>query len=114
MDRNRLALQLLKRHLAAIALGEITETGKLVALLAGCWHQFAGTHAQGMNTGKLTRMEAPHWEPPILSFAIERHGAIGLVRPAPNFSIGAWILAASRAAASRIVAIASCSHAPSG
>jgi hypothetical protein len=31
-----------------------------------------------MNAGKLARMEAVRWEPPILSFTIERHGAMAL------------------------------------
>ncbi len=31
-----------------------------------------------MNAGKLARMEAVRWEPPLLSFMIERHGAVAL------------------------------------
>jgi hypothetical protein len=31
-----------------------------------------------MHAGKLARMEAVRWEPPILSFTIERHGAMAL------------------------------------
>jgi len=78
VDGENLAMQLLQRHLAALAPGAIADIGKLVALLAGCWHQFKGTHAQGMHAGKLARMEAAHWEPPLLSFTIERHGAMAL------------------------------------
>jgi hypothetical protein len=78
VDGDSPALKLLKRHLVALAPGEIADIGKLAALLAGCWHQFEGARAQGMNASKLARMEAVRWEPPILSFTIERHGATAL------------------------------------
>jgi hypothetical protein len=68
-DGENLAMQLLQRHLAALDPGAIADIGKLAALLGGCWRQFEGTHAQGMSAGKLTHMEALHWEPPLLSFA---------------------------------------------
>jgi hypothetical protein len=32
------AFALLKKHLFALAPGEIAETGRVTALLAGCWH----------------------------------------------------------------------------
>jgi hypothetical protein len=53
VDGENLAMQLLQRHLAALDSGAIADIGKLAALLAGCWHQFEGTHAQGMHAGKL-------------------------------------------------------------
>ncbi len=31
-----------------------------------------------MHAGKLGRMEDVRWEPPVLSFRIERHGAMGV------------------------------------
>jgi len=77
VDGENLAM-LLQGHLAALAPGAIADIGKLAALLAGCLHQFAGMHAQGMHAGRLARMEAVHWEPPLLSFTIERHGAMAL------------------------------------
>jgi hypothetical protein len=40
-------MQLLQKHLAALDPGAIADIGKLAALLAGCSHQFEGTHAQG-------------------------------------------------------------------
>jgi hypothetical protein len=45
--------------MAELAPGGIAD-GKLAALLAVCWQQFAGTQAQGMHAGKLARMEAAH------------------------------------------------------
>ena len=113
MDGENPALQLLQRHLAALAPGAIADIGKLAALLAGCLHQVEGTHAQGMHAGKLARMEAVRWEPPLLSFIIERHGAMALGSTrAPSFSAGAWISGAVRRAASKIADTASCSRAP--
>jgi hypothetical protein len=47
-------------------------------LLAGCWHEFVGAESQRMHAGKLGRMEDVRWEPPVLSFRIERHGAMGV------------------------------------
>ncbi len=78
MDGYSPALKLLKTHLVTLAPGEIADMGKLAALVAGCWHQFEGGCAQGMNASKLARIEAVRWEPPILSFTIERHSAMAL------------------------------------
>ncbi len=71
------AFALLRKHLFGIAPGEIAETGRVTALLAGCWHEFVGAESQRMHAGKLGRMEDVRWEPPVLSFRIERHGAMG-------------------------------------
>jgi hypothetical protein len=72
------AFALLKKHLFALAPGEIAETGRVTALLAGCWHEFVGAESQRMHAGKLGRTENVRWEPPVLSFRIERHGAMGV------------------------------------
>ena len=72
------AFALLKKHLLALASGEIAETGRVTALLAGCWHEFVDAESQRMHAGKLGRMEDVRWEPPVLSFRIERHGAMGV------------------------------------
>lgn len=45
-------------------------------LLSCAWDQFAGANQERMRVDKLSRLEAPKWDPPILSFTIERHGAI--------------------------------------
>ena len=49
---------------------------ELVDQLAGVWDYFADSHAAGMSADKLSRLEAPEWNPPLLSFQIERHGGI--------------------------------------
>jgi hypothetical protein len=45
------AFALLKKHLFALAPGEIAETGRVTALLAGCWHEFVGAESQRMHAG---------------------------------------------------------------
>lgn len=45
-------------------------------LLAAGWHDLEGDHG-GMTADKLLgRMENPVWQPPLLTFRIERHGAV--------------------------------------
>jgi hypothetical protein len=48
---------------------------KIMGLLAECWHEFQGAGETAMNAYKLPRAEHISWNPPILSFTIERHGA---------------------------------------
>jgi hypothetical protein len=83
------AFALLKKHLFALALGEIAETGRVTALLAGCWHQFVGAESQRMHAGKLGRMEDVSWAPPVLSLRIEQHGRWVWDRLARNSRTGA-------------------------
>jgi hypothetical protein len=72
------AFALLKKSLFGLAAGEVAEVGPVAALLAGCWHEFAGVDSERMHAGKLGRMETVRWDPPVLSFMIERHGAMGV------------------------------------
>ncbi len=68
-------LSALRAHLAVIPPGQITNRGELVSLLADCWDTLEGSNKQGMTADKLYgRVEDLHWEPPVLSFRIERHG----------------------------------------
>ena len=67
-------LQALREYLEPLPAGEISETGILEDLLAVCWGKLDGGYEEGMNGGKLRgRMEDVHWDPPDLSFTIERH-----------------------------------------
>ena len=45
-------------------------------LLSECWNDIDGGDVDSMATFKLERMEQLRWNPPDLSFVIERHGAI--------------------------------------
>lgn len=61
--------------LATVPPGPITDTAELERRLADCWHELAGDHG-GMEGRKLLgRMEDVAWNPPLLTFTIERHGA---------------------------------------
>jgi hypothetical protein len=57
MDGASPALKLLRKHLTALAPGEIVDIGKLTALLAGCWHEFDGTRRKAC-----TRVSLPAWK----------------------------------------------------
>jgi hypothetical protein len=72
------AIALLRRRLLDLAPGEIRESAFVAALLADCWHEFEGSTAQRMQAGKLGRMEDVRWDPPVLSFTVERHGAMSM------------------------------------
>jgi hypothetical protein len=70
--------------------GPIPDTGDLEPLLSACWHEFRG--GDGGMTGQklLGRMEEVVWEPPILTFKIERHG--GTVLGSSRASLQEWRL----------------------
>jgi hypothetical protein len=54
--------------------GPISNTGELERLLAACWDELTGDDG-GMEAYKLlNRMEDVAWNPPLLTFVIERHG----------------------------------------
>jgi hypothetical protein len=72
------ALQMLSKALYGLPPGAVEEVSSVAALLAGCWRHFAGGDSERMHAGKLGRMENLRWDPPVLSFTIERHGGMGL------------------------------------
>ena len=47
----------------------------IMSLLVGCWHELEGANETAMTPLKLYRAEDVWWDPPVLSFTIERHGA---------------------------------------
>jgi hypothetical protein len=73
------ALDELRQFLAHIPAGPVPEEqiGQVERLLANAWDELAGGDDEAMAGYKvLGRTEDLTWEPPKLSFAIERHGAI--------------------------------------
>ena len=70
------AIAALRKFLGDFREGEVPVTDALVGLLQGCWHELDGSGDTKMNAGKLDRIEQVRWEPPVLSFVIERHGAL--------------------------------------
>jgi hypothetical protein len=75
-------------YLATGRPGKIADTTDLEPLLAACWHEFTGAYG-GMEGYKLLgRMEGVAWEPPVLSFAVERHG--GTVEGSSRADLQGW------------------------
>ena len=75
-------------YLATIPPGPIPDPGDLERRLAACWHEFRGDDG-GMTGQKLLgRMEEVVWEPPILTFKIERHG--GTVHGSSRAELQHW------------------------
>ena len=74
--------------LETIPQGPITDTTELEPLLAACWPELHGDHS-GMEGRKLLgRMEDVAWNPPLLSFTIERHG--GTVQGSTRAELQRW------------------------
>jgi hypothetical protein len=77
----------MKKHLSSVrsVLDELKNTPRgpieaqlkqdIMLRLADCWDELEGTDQTAMKAGKLHRAEKVSWDPPVLSFAIERHGA---------------------------------------
>ncbi len=72
-------LTVLRSFLREVSPGAILEAETLERLLAACWGQFTGADSEGMNADKLIgRIGDACWDPPVLSFKIERHGGVVL------------------------------------
>ena len=80
----------LREYLKGIPTGAIPSTNEVSTLLARCWDALKITNRQGMRPDKLHRMEEVDWDPPRLSFLIERHG--GTVRGSVNAEVQGWII----------------------
>jgi len=68
-----------------------SQVGELVARLAVAWDDFGGSDETAMTPDKLRRLEAPEWCPPVLSFRIERHGAM-VAGGSSRAEIQTWVL----------------------
>ena len=67
-------LEKLRNHLRTVPPGKIADVSAVERLLAECWDELGGDYS-GMEGYKLLdRTESLTWEPPVLSFEIERHG----------------------------------------
>jgi hypothetical protein len=72
------ALDKLRAYLAQVLPGPVKDVERVEELLAACWDQLAGPEG-GMTGEKLiNRTEDMRWNPPLLRFNIERHGARAL------------------------------------
>ena len=86
----------LKEYLAGISSGRITDVDTVVDLLASIWPDLPGSDEHAMASRKLARAEALKWEPPHLSFIIERHG--GTVMGSTRAELQKWTLNVSTGA----------------
>lgn len=66
----------LYEYLSALRPGPVEDRDQLICHLQACWEDLTGSKRAAMTSWKLNRLEDPRWEPPLLSFAVERHGAI--------------------------------------
>ena len=88
----------LNRHCAALPLGPIADVPTLERLLAAAWNALTGSEG-GMEGYKLLdRMEAVVWNPPLLSFLVERHG--GTVQGSTRAELQHWHVDVGRKTAS--------------
>jgi hypothetical protein len=70
-----MSLVVLKSYLNSQRPGPLAKDEQLETLLVGAWDKLDGSADGGMESYKLKgRMENVAWNPPILSFQIERHG----------------------------------------
>jgi len=65
-------------HLAQLPVGPIADPGDLIELLADAWDGLVGADHTRMDAGKLRRIESASWNGSVLTFDIERHGALVL------------------------------------
>lgn len=63
----------------SLPVGPVRHTDQLAERLANAWDALGGSHAGGMGAKKLYgRVEEPRWDPPVLTFRIERHGGAAM------------------------------------
>src|SRR5947208_2380350 len=69
---------ILREALAEVPAGPLVGdmASKVESLLIGCWDEFEGSSTENTTGDKLIgRIEKLEWQPPNLTFRIERHGA---------------------------------------
>jgi hypothetical protein len=90
------AIGALSNYLVSLPTGPVNDTGYLEGLVANCWDELTGEDERGKGAGGMKahkvskRMECVRWEPPKLTFQIERHG--GFVLGSSRAEIQRWTL----------------------
>jgi len=93
-------LSKLRNYLAAVSPGKIPaeQADEVESLLSSCWDRIEGSTDGGMAAYKLDfRAEQMEWEPPTLSFRIERHG--GAFRGSSRGELQNWSVDVERESA---------------
>jgi len=71
------AIEALRVYLTVIPAGAIKDTDELASLLGSCWDDLSGDKPTDITAFKVSsRLEQAHWQPPLITFIVERHGAI--------------------------------------
>ena len=86
-----MSLRRLNDYLYSVPPGHIVDTNEVETLLAECWDSLniSADTSGGMTANKLHgRMESVEWQPPLLTFQIERHG--GTVLGSSRAEIQEW------------------------
>jgi hypothetical protein len=80
----------LRAHLQSIPSGPLDEAvaDVVLQLLSAVWDDLQGSDQQGMRSDKLWRYESMEWDPPDLSFSLERHG--GTVLGSTRAEVHRW------------------------
>lgn len=95
------AIERIRQHCATLPPGPVAEVPTFERLLAAVWDELSGDDG-GMEAHKLSRMENPIWNPPVLTFRIERHG--GTVLGSSRAEVQEWTVDLERLTASVKVA----------
>jgi hypothetical protein len=87
---NKSFIDTLLIELSKIQQGKIEgdSSKKIIEVLANCWNELEGANETSMEAFKLHRVENLSWNPPMLSFTIERHG--GTVRGSTRAELHEW------------------------
>ena len=84
-------METLINYLASVSPGKISNTATLESLLFNHWEGFKDSDLESMEAYKLVgRMEEVSWNPPVLTFRIERHG--GTVLGSSRADMHMWTL----------------------
>jgi hypothetical protein len=79
----------LAAHLATLPPGLVQDKDAVERLLIKEWHGLSGSDDGGMQSRKLNgRTESMEWNPPVLTFTIERHG--GTVNGSSRAELQRW------------------------
>jgi len=82
-------IQALNKALVALPSGSIHIFDQVEQLLSDAWDDFSGSTEGGMAAEKISGRAYDHdWDPPVLSFKIERHG--GTVQGSSRAEIQYW------------------------
>ncbi len=73
------AIDDLRTYLDGLKPGDVQDAGQLSQLLSEAWPDFSGSDEESTWPSKIVgRMEEVKWTPPVLKFAIERHGGTAM------------------------------------